>query len=148
MHYKQVANRWKEKWQTGGREKCHSTAKPSEVVKVWSIRPPSFCVDCVDSVPNLPRPMKIFSQKAPGSFIHKLYGLRSPNSQPSELGNLTRYHHTLYLEAGNRRESSWNFYSSVFRWTRSPPSANKQTFFEHLRLDVACENCHRMDHLR
>ena len=91
MPCKEVANRWKEKWQTGGREKCHSTAKPSEVVKVWSIRPPSFCVDCVDSVPNLPRPMKIFSKKAPGSFIHKLYGLRSPNSQPSELGNLTRY---------------------------------------------------------
>ena len=89
MPCKEVANRWKEKWQTGGREKCHSTAKPSEVVKVWSIRPPSFCVDCVDSVPNLPRPMKIFSKKAPGSFIHKLYGLRSPNSQSSELGNLT-----------------------------------------------------------
>ena len=89
MPCKEVANRRKEKWQTGGREKCHSTAKPSEVVKVWSIRPPSFCVDCVDSVPNLPRPMKIFSKKAPGSFIHKLYGLRSPNSQPSELGNLT-----------------------------------------------------------
>ena len=90
MPCKEVANRWKEKWQTGGREKCHSTAKPSEVVKVWSIRPPSFCVDCVDSVPYLPSSMKIFSQKAPGSFIHKLYGLRSPNSQPSELGNLTR----------------------------------------------------------
>ena len=95
MPCKEVANRWKEKWQTGGREKCHSTAKPSEVVKVWSIRPPSFCVDCVDSVPNLPRPMKIFSKKAPGSFIHKLYGLRSPNSQPSELGNLTNLFVTL-----------------------------------------------------
>ena len=92
MPCKEVANRRKEKWQTGGREKCHSTAKPSEVVKVWSIRPLSFCVDCVDSVPNLPRPMKIFSKKAPGSFIHKLYGLRSPNSQPSELGNLTTPH--------------------------------------------------------
>ena len=86
MPCKEVANRWKEKWQTGGREKCHSTAKPSEVVKVWSIRPPSFCVDCVDSVPNLPRPMKIFSQKAPGSFIHKLYGLRSPDPHHKRVG--------------------------------------------------------------
>ena len=86
MPCKEVANRWKEKWQTGGREKCYSTAKPSEVVKVWSIRPPSFCVDCVDSVPNLPRPMKIFSKKAPGSFIHKLYGLRSPDPHHRRVG--------------------------------------------------------------
>ena len=33
--------------------------------------------------------MKMFGTIGPGSFIHKLYGLRSPNSQPSELGNLT-----------------------------------------------------------
>ena len=92
MHYKQVANRWKEKWQTGGRDKCLSAAEPSEVLKVWLIRIPSFCVDDSNSVPNLPLPMKNIGKKAPGSFIHKLYGLRSPNSQPSELGNLTRSH--------------------------------------------------------
>ena len=91
MHYKQVANRWKEKWQTGGRDKCLSAAEPSEVLKVWLIRIPSFCVDDSNSVPNLPLPMKNIGKKAPGSFIHKLYGLRSPNSQPSEMGNLTSH---------------------------------------------------------
>ena len=58
MHYKQVANRRKEKWQTGGRDKCLSAAEPSEVLKVWLIRLPSFCVDGSDSVPNLPLQMK------------------------------------------------------------------------------------------
>ena len=91
MHYKQVANRRKEKWQTGGRDKCLSAAKPSEVLKVWLMRIPRFCVDGSNSVPNLPLPMKNIGKKTPGSSIHKLYGLRSPNSQPSELGNLTRY---------------------------------------------------------
>ena len=33
--------------------------------------------------------MKNIGKKTPGSSIHKLYDLRSPNSQPSELGNLT-----------------------------------------------------------
>ena len=79
MHYKQVANRRKEKWQTGGRDKCLSAAEPSEVLKVWLIRIPSFCVDDSNSVPNLPLPMKNIGKKAPGSFIHKLYGLRSPD---------------------------------------------------------------------
>ena len=89
MHYKQVANRRKEKWQTGGRDKCHSAAKPIEFLKVWLIRIPRFCVDDSNSVPNLPLPMKNIGKKTPGSSIHKLYDLRSPNSQPSELGNLT-----------------------------------------------------------
>ena len=93
MHYKQVANRRKEKWQTGGRDKCLSAAEPSEVLKVWLIRIPRFCVDGSNSVPNLPLPMKNIGKKTPGSSIHKLYGLRSPNSQPSELGNLTNHNH-------------------------------------------------------
>ena len=89
MHYKQVANRRKEKWQTGGREKCLSAAEPIKFLKVWLIRLPRFCVDDSNSVPNLPLPMKNIGKKTPGSSIHKLYDLRSPNSQPSELGNLT-----------------------------------------------------------
>ena len=89
MHYKQVANRWKEKWQTGGRDKCLSAAEPSEFLKVWLIRIPSFCVDDSNSVPILPLPIIFFCTIGPGSSIHKLYDLRSPNSQPSELGNLT-----------------------------------------------------------
>ena len=86
MHYKQVANRWKEKWQTGGRDKCLSAAEPSEVLKVWLIRIPSFCVDDSNSVPNLPLPMKNIGKKAPGSFIHKLYGLRSPDPLHKRVG--------------------------------------------------------------
>ena len=78
------------KWQTGGREKCHSAAEPIEFLKVWLIRIPRFCVDDSNSVPNLPLPMKNIGKKTPGSSIHKLYDLRSPNSQPSELGNLTK----------------------------------------------------------
>ena len=77
------------KWQTGGREKCLSAAEPIEFLKVWLIRIPRFCVDDSNSVPNLPLPMKNIGKKTPGSSIHKLYDLRSPNSQPSELGNLT-----------------------------------------------------------
>ena len=90
MHYKQVANRRKEKWQTGGRDKCHSAAKPIEFLKVWLIRIPRSCVDDSNSVPILPLPMIFFGTIGPGSSIHKLYDLRSPNSQPSELGNLTK----------------------------------------------------------
>ena len=86
MHCKQVANRRKGKWQTGGREKCLSAAEPSEVVKVWSIRLPSFCVDDLDSVPILPLPMKNIGKKDPGSFIHKLYGLRSPDPLHKRVG--------------------------------------------------------------
>ena len=86
MHCKQVANRRKGKWQTGGREKCLSAAEPSEVVKVWSIRLPSFCVDDLDSVPILPLPMKNIVKKDPGSFIHKLYGLRSPDPLHKRVG--------------------------------------------------------------
>ena len=86
MHYKQVANRRKEKWQTGGRDKCLSAAEPSEVLKVWLIRIPSFCVDDSNSVPNLPLPMKNIGKKAPGSFIHKLYGLRSPDPLHKRVG--------------------------------------------------------------
>ena len=67
------------KWQTGGREKCLSAAEPIEFLKVWLIRIPRFCVDGSNSVPNLPLPMKNIGKKAPGSFIHKLYGLRSPD---------------------------------------------------------------------
>ena len=78
------------KWQTGGREKCLSAAEPIEFLKVWLIRIPRFCVDDSNSVPILPLPMNFFGTIGPGSSIHKLYGLRSPNSQPSELGNLTR----------------------------------------------------------
>ena len=78
------------KWQTGGRDKCLSAAEPSEVLKVWLIRIPSFCVDDSNSVPILPLPIIFFCTIGPGSSIHKLYDLRSPNSQPSELGNLTR----------------------------------------------------------
>ena len=120
MPCKEVANRWKEKWQTGGREKCHSTAKPSEVVKVWSIRPPSFCVDCVDSVPNLPRPMKIFSKKAPGSFIHKLYGLRSPDPHHRRVGepDYVQPHWRQYCPIG----SQLNFF-------RGTPKIAKNVFF-------------------
>ena len=81
------------KWQTGGREKCLSAAEPIEFLKVWLIRIPRFCVDDSNSVPILPLPMNFFGTIGPGSSIHKLYGLRSPNSQPSELGNLTRYGH-------------------------------------------------------
>ena len=77
------------KWQTGGREKCLSTAEPIKFLKVWLIRLPRFCVDDSNSVPNLPLPMKNIGKKTPGSSIHKLYDLCSPNSQPSELGNLT-----------------------------------------------------------
>ena len=76
------------KWQTGGREKCLSAAEPIEFLKIWLIRIPRFCVDDSNSVPNLPLPMKNIGKKTPGSSIHTLYGLRSPNSQPSELGNL------------------------------------------------------------
>ena len=86
MHYKQVANRRKEKWQTGGRDKCHSAAKPIEFLKVWLIRIPRFCVDDSNSVPNLPLPMKNIGKKAPGSFIHKLYGLRSPDPLHKRVG--------------------------------------------------------------
>ena len=78
------------KWQTGGREKCLSAAEPIKFLKVWLIRLPRFCVDGSDSVPILPLPIKKICTIGPGSSIHKLYGLRSPNSQPSELGNLTR----------------------------------------------------------
>ena len=78
------------KWQTGGRDKCLSAAEPSEFLKVWLIRIPSFCVDDSNSVPILPLPIIFFCTIGPGSSIHKLYDLRSPNSQPSELGNLTR----------------------------------------------------------
>ena len=78
------------KWQTGGREKCLSAAEPIEFLKVWLMRLPRFCVDGSDSVPILPLPIKKICTIGPGSSIHKLYGLRSPNSQPSELGNLTR----------------------------------------------------------
>ena len=77
------------KWQTGGREKCLSAAEPIKFLKVWLIRLPRFCVDDSNSVPNLPLPMKNIGKKTPGSSIHKLYDLRSPNSQPIELGNLT-----------------------------------------------------------
>ena len=83
------------KWQTGGREKCLSAAEPIKFLKVWLIRLPRFCVDDSNSVPNLPLPMKNIGKKTPGSSIHKLYDLRSPNSQPSELGNLTRIFQTL-----------------------------------------------------
>ena len=79
----------REKWQTGGRKKCHSAAEPIESLKVWLIRIPRFCVDDSDSVPILPLPMRFFGTIGPGSSIHKLYDLHSPNSQPSELGNLT-----------------------------------------------------------
>ena len=78
------------KWQTGGREKCLSPAEPIKFLKVWLIRLPRFCVDGSDSVHILPLPIKRICTIGPGSSIHKLYGLRSPNSQPSELGNLTR----------------------------------------------------------
>ena len=77
------------KWQTGGREKCLSAAELIEFLKVWLIRIPRFCVDDSDSVPILPLPIVCFCTIGPGSSIHKLYDLRSPNSQPSELGNLT-----------------------------------------------------------
>ena len=80
------------KWQTGGRDKCLSAAEPSEFLKVWLIRIPSFCVDDSNSVPILPLPIIFFCTIGPGSSIHKLYDLRSPNSQPSELGNLTSEH--------------------------------------------------------
>ena len=79
------------KWQTGGRDKCLSAAEPSEFLKVWLIRIPSFCVDDSNSVPILPLPIIFFCTIGPGSSIHKLYDLRSPNSQPSELGNLTMH---------------------------------------------------------
>ena len=91
MHYKQVANRRKEKWQTGGRDKCHSAAKPIEFLKVWLIRIPRFCVDDSNSVPNLPLPMKNIGKKAPGSFIHKLYGLRSPDPLHKRVGEPDYY---------------------------------------------------------
>ena len=91
MHYKQVANRRKEKWQTGGRDKCHSAAKPIEFLKVWLIRIPRFCVDGSNSVPNLPLPMKNIGKKAPGSFIHKLYGLRSPDPLHKRVGEPDYY---------------------------------------------------------
>ena len=74
------------KWQTGGRDKCLSTAKPSEVLKVWLIRIPRFCVDGSNSVPNLPLPMKNIGKKTPGSSIHKLYGLRSPDPLHKRVG--------------------------------------------------------------
>ena len=81
----------REKWQTGGRKKCHSAAEPIEFLKVWLIRIPRFCVDGSNSVPLLPLPMRFLGTIGRGSSIHKLYALRSPNSQPSELGNLTTY---------------------------------------------------------
>ena len=74
------------KWQTGGRDKCLSAAEPSEFLKVWLIRIPRFCVDDSNSVPNLPLPMKNIGKKAPGSFIHKLYGLRSPDPLHKRVG--------------------------------------------------------------
>ena len=86
------------KWQTGGRDKCLSAAEPSEFLKVWLIRIPSFCVDDSNSVPILPLPIIFFCTIGPGSSIHKLYDLRSPNSQPSELGNLTRCYSTIVLK--------------------------------------------------
>ena len=85
-----ITNKWqiggRRKWQTGGREKCHSAAKPIEFLKVWLIRIPRFCVDGSNSVPNLPLPMKNIGKKAPGSFIHKLYGLRSPDPLHKRVG--------------------------------------------------------------
>jgi len=109
MHYKQVANRWKEKWQTGGRDKRLSAAEPSEVLKVWLIRIPSFCVDDSNSVPILPLPIIFFCTIGPGSSIHKLYDLRSPNSQPSELGNLTRHDSTPLVQplGGGEELDNW-----------------------------------------
>ena len=104
MHYKQVANRRKEKWQTGGRDKCHSAAKPIEFLKVWLIRIPRFCVDDSNSVPNLPLPMKNIGKKVPGSFIHKLYGLRSPDPLHKRVGEPDyTCPHSLYLT--HNRES-------------------------------------------
>ena len=97
------------KWQTGGRDKCLSAAEPSEFLKVWLIRIPSFCVDDSNSVPILPLPIIFFCTIGPGSSIHKLYDLRSPNSQPSELGNLTMYCTTrqgqLYIIVFERNQS-------------------------------------------
>ena len=92
------------KWQTGGRDKCLSAAEPSEFLKVWLIRIPSFCVDDSNSVPILPLPIIFFCTIGPGSSIHKLYDLRSPNSQPSELGNLTRCASALLLSKPPQKE--------------------------------------------
>ena len=50
------------------------------------MRIPRFCVDGSNSVPNLPLPMKNIGKKAPGSFIHKLYGLRSPDPLHKRVG--------------------------------------------------------------
>ena len=85
-----IAKKWqiggRRKWQTGGREKCHSAAEPSEILKVWLIRIPRFCVDGSNSVPNLPLPMKNIGKETPGSSIHKLYGLRSPDPLHKRVG--------------------------------------------------------------
>ena len=105
MHYKQVANRRKEKWQTGGRDKCLSAAEPSEVLKVWLIRIPSFCVDDSNSVPNLPLPMKNIGKKAPGSFIHKLYGLRSPDPLHKRVGEPDYFLSVQKLDSASVSES-------------------------------------------
>ena len=51
----------------------------------FSMRP-THLVDGSDSVPNLPLPMKNIGKKDPGSFIHKLYGLRSPDPLHKRVG--------------------------------------------------------------
>ena len=118
MHYKQVANRRKEKWQTGGRDKCHSAAKPIEFLKVWLIRIPRFCVDDSNSVPNLPLPMKNIGKKAPGSFIHKLYGLRSPDPLHKRVGEPD------YPAPGNS-PAPGDFFFFSWIWLQSFPGAGQ-----------------------
>ena len=74
------------KWQTGGREKCLSAAEPIKFLKVSLIRLPRFCVDGSDSVHILPLPIKKICTIGPGSSIHKLYGLRSPDPLHKRVG--------------------------------------------------------------
>ena len=101
------------KWQTGGREKCLSAAELIEFLNVWLIRIPRFCVDDSDSVPILPLPIIFFCTIGPGSSIHKLYDLRSPNSQPSELGNLTTQRSTHFLNTHRSLKGLFTIFFSI-----------------------------------
>ena len=79
---KEVAN-----WRKGEMPLCSRTdwifeslADQDSEILCWRFR---FCAHLATS-------NNFFCTIGPGSSIHKLYDLRSPNSQPSELGNLTR----------------------------------------------------------
>ena len=136
------------KWQTGGREKCLSAAELIEFLKVWLIRIPRFCVDDSDSVPILPLPIIFFCTIGPGSSIHKLYDLRSPNSQPSELGNLTMSCHYYQIWQGMHSQApskSMPFFGGF--WYRFVPSWFYDSVFASCSLFSSYQYISRSHHI-